>query len=810
MKLTRICSEFNYGDWIIHRFGIKDDGESFHETSDFRDYFYFRQDQIDKIAPFDRLSIADTNTYKSFYGEDTLKVEYKSAKEKKTLDEAYPEFTYEVDVKPEFKFLMESRYEWADAKDRHILYFDIETFNENETGFADANNPFAAITAIQGYSTKLKKYFIFTWHEKATEDLVQPKIVDKGERVYVFCKDEQDVIESFFMFITTYDVDIITGWWSAGFDLPYIINRCQRMNIDYTKMSPVGNVMHYKDKKNWGVWKTYITGLDHIDMLDAVADIGYNLSNNKLDTAAKEIIGDDYGKTEVQGWKHWKDDYNKFLKYCIRDVEILKKIDESLNIFSLYCTIQKMTNITNLNDVNFKSSVVDKYIMSECRGSVVFPTRRTAKRQPYMGATVLDPKPGLFENVGVVDYASLYPTSIMSFNLSPETFICSDSICNERGIKIESVIERLNKKGIKYIDTGFNSELFGGRYLFFAHSHKVGLLPKILKRMYEERRRIKREMKSTTDPVVLNSLDHHQLTLKIVLNSAYGAFGFNYFRLYKPEVADAITFFARRALDYVMETLNEKDCEVIYGDTDSAFFLQNPDVDLNAWVKEFNQSLKDDFISRYNSGCIDEYKMMELEYEKDLERIYFGDSKKRYYGMERNTGKKYIRGLNIIRKDAPPFLKKKLNELTELIVTRGFTLEHLQDLKRDIEKIPYTELAITKKFSKRFELYDKNKPQHLKAAKFANEILGTTIDHRDMPYLFYIVSHCEEDLKPKDRNTAICLLDEHLHFIDERKDLFEIDYDTYFKKQVLDQLDEFKEIDYVAEIMKQYKEGVKK
>jgi DNA polymerase elongation subunit (family B) len=198
---------------------------------------------------------------------------------------------------------------------------------------------------------------------------------------------------------------------------------------------------------------------------------------------------------------------------------------------------------------------------------------------------------------------------------------------------------------------------------------------------------------------------------------------------------------------------------------------------------------------------------MELEYEKDLERIYFGDSKKRYYGIERNTGKKYIRGLNIIRKDSPPFLKEKLNEITELIVTQQFTIQDLISLRYDIEKIPYTELAITKKFSKRFELYDKNQPQHLKAARFANEILGTSIDHKDIPYLFYIVSHCEEDLKPKDRNTAICLLDEHLHFIDERKDLFEIDYETYFKKQVLDQLKEFDQIEYVVNILKEYKEN---
>ena len=173
--------------------------------------------------------------------------------------------------------------------------------------------------------------------------------------------------------------------------------------------------------------------------------------------------------------------------------------------------------------------------------------------------------------------------------------------------------------------------------------------------------------------------------------------------------------------------------------------------------------------------------------------------------IERNTGKKYIKGLNIIRKDAPPFLKIKLNEITEMVVRNQLTLDHILDLRKEIESIPYEQLAITKKFSKRFELYQKTQPQHLKGARFANEILGTSIDHRDMPYLFYIVSHCEDDKKKADRNKAICLLDEHLHFIDERKDLFELDYDTYFQKQVIDQLMEFEHIPYIAKIIGEYK-----
>jgi hypothetical protein len=100
-------------------------------------------------------------------------------------------------------------------------------------------------------------------------------------------------------------------------------------------------------------------------------------------------------------------------------------------------------------------------------------------------------------------------------------------------------------------------------------------------------------------------------------------------------------------------------------------------------------------------------------------------------------------------------------------------------------------------------------PQHVKASLFANKMLETTINNTDNPYLFYIKSNCEEDLKPRDRQTAICLNEENLRFIDERKDIFEIDYDKFFEKQVIDQLKEFKYIDSVKIILDEYKEIIK-
>ena len=108
---------------------------------------------------------------------------------------------------------------------------------------------------------------------------------------------------------------------------------------------------------------------------------------------------------------------------------------------------------------------------------MIFPTRRTIQRRGYAGAIVIDPtEPGRHKDVTVMDYTSLYPTTIMAFNISPETFITSEEECQKLGINFEDVKSELEKDGVPVIDTGFQEDLFGKRYLFYSHKHKLHLL----------------------------------------------------------------------------------------------------------------------------------------------------------------------------------------------------------------------------------------------------------------------------------------------------------------------------------------------
>lgn len=568
--LSRISSRFYHGKAHITCWGYDENGNPARREDELDEYYYIDEKQAEIITRYDRQEYAiESKLYKTFDGKKAVKCISRDYWEKNKIKEHFGEYTYELDVPAEFKYILNNNIKWSST--RRIAFFDIETFPPDDANgknqFPTPSKPFAPITSIQVASSHDGKVYVFSWHPDYTTSFNGFEVKTAGNVVYFFCESEAVCILAFFEWLKSNHIDVITGWYSSGFDLPYILRRCEVLNIDMNLMSPVGYAKLYR---KGDFWRCYINGLDHIDMMEAIQDLGYNLSNFKLATAAKEILDDpDMEKLTHVTWRDWKDNYKGFLKYSIRDVEILAEIEEKLEIFSLYTTLQSLANLPGLNYVLMKSTVVDFYILSEYHGKTVFPTRISKKRKKYMGAMVLEPRePGLHLNIGVVDYASLYPTSVMAFNLSPETFIASSHDVEDAGKTEEQFEKRLKEKGIKTVDTGHNDELFGKRYWFLAHSHKVGILPRVLKKLYLKRRKLKADMKrEDISEAHKNALDKHQQAIKLVLNSTYGAMGFPWFRLYKPEVADAITFFARQALQFAIDALDADDMKVIYGDS---------------------------------------------------------------------------------------------------------------------------------------------------------------------------------------------------------------------------------------------------
>ena len=809
MKVSKITSEFSKGYWNIYLSGYDEDGKNVKKVEKFNDYFFYDAEHISDIDDFNGLKATGDELFKSVDGKDLLKVHYTSVKNKHKLQKKFVKRTYEADLKPEFKFMLDNNLEWSSK--RHFMYLDIETwYDPDDSSQNRPDTPNMPITSIVAYSSEADKYFVFSWHPEKTKKFDEPKFVDKDNVTYVFCKTEQEVLLGFINLVKTSNPDILSGWYSSGYDMPYILNRSKRLNIPIEDISVVKD---YYIKKRGDYWKFQIKGLDHIDMMEALQDLKYNLPNWKLATAAKVILKDEeFGKLTDTTWKNWIDDYEGFLKYAVRDVEILKEINEKVQVFDLYISMQQIANLETLNLVFFKSMLIDNYMCKEFHNKIIFPTRYTKKRRDYQGAIVIEPtEPGLNENVTVMDYTSLYPTTVMAFNISPETFICSQEQCEKAGMDIEDVVKQLKADNIDYVDTGYSKDLFGRRYLFYGHTHKVGILPQILKKVFVQRVEINRALKAGEIPDdQYEAMHKRQWSYKIIMNSAYGAMGYSLFRMCLFECADSTTYFARQALKFGLVHFNQKGHKPLYADTDSVFIKSNgkDETGMKGMQKEYNDSLYNNFVKKHNTGPVKDYMFLDLKFEYYLDRIYFGDVKKRYYGIVKGSGKKVIRGMNIIRKETPEYLKKRLNDMAELAVTNKLTLDWVLDLRKEVESQPYQKIGMAKGFGKPFNTYTKTMPQHVKAAVWANDILGTELTNLDNPYLFYVKSKIEDDKKLKERHKAICINEDDLHLIDKNKDKFEIDYDTLFYKQCIVPIEEFKQMPYIVELLEKYNETI--
>ncbi len=824
-KLSRITSKpASKGEHTIIMVGY-DNGELVKKKVQFKDYFYITESfPSNKIMEYDFYPQTDVK-YKTMDGKTCYKTYYKSIYDvnnaRNDADVKYE--IYSSDIKPEQKFILDNNIEW-DIDNRNFAFYDIET----DVNMRDkaANMPERAempVTSIQLYINSKQAYYTISWHPDLDLNGEMVKLEEKDNYNIIYCDCEETMLKFFIEFVKNENIDMLVGWYSEQYDLPYIINRCRLLEIDIESISPTKNIFcsnkdFNKEAEDTGAkrrWINYIHGLDHLDMMDLLRNMNIQLSDDKLDTAAKEILNDGENehirKIKNVTWRDWKDDYEGFLKYGIRDVEILVEINKKRKILSTFIILQEITNIPRLKDLDSKTSIVENMLFKLFwRDRIVFPNKHFYVKQPYKGAFVLDPPfPGLHHNVAVLDYASLYPTTIMWANLSNETFIISHTQAVEKGLDIDrDIIPKLNKKGIKFVDTGYDDELNGKRYLFLAQESKQGLFAQLERYMYTQRKAIKKEMRGVdpSDPEY-QVLDTRQYIYKIVLNSAYGAFGSATYRFYKPEIADTITFFARKSILAAREYFKDKfNMETLYIDTDS-LFLSLGEYDDGFLEKETdlftNEYLMNNVILKHNNGFNKDYMFMELEHEKTLTHIYLGTSKKRYYSIQKN-GKKYIRGINIIRKDTPLFMRDALGELVEKCVRETINLSDVLKIEDSLKLAQYKDLGVYKRFTKEFDQYPAGY-QHVRSTIWANELFNLGITPRDVVLLIYIKNKCEDHLKPKDRHSVICLPEDKVDIIKDHNQLMEIDYGTYMDKQIIKQLEEFELIPLVKYIIDEYK-----
>jgi DNA polymerase elongation subunit (family B) len=385
--------------------------------------------------------------YKSIFGDVVEKFSTTSwkafQKEIYSLNNKKDIKVFESDVNPIFRCLSEN-YIDAPEPEMHLAFLDIEVDYDPEKGFSSPDDAFSPITAISLHLNWVDSIITLALRPPTVSQEDAERICKTFDNCFL-CNTEKELLELFLKFID--DADILSGWNSTGFDIPYIHNRIIKvLGKDYLRMLCLWDQL--PRKRTYIQYKTEritydLVGRVHMDYLDLYRKHTYSERlSYRLDFIAEQEIGEK--KTAYEGTLDslYKNDFRKFIEYNRQDVMLLVKMDNKLKFIALSNQLAH-TNTVLLKTTLGSVALIEQAIINEAHSrNMVVPNRKSDKEEEESdtdddeddedeyegkgsaaGAYVADPKVGLHEWIGGVDINSLYPSTIRAFNMGPETLI---------------------------------------------------------------------------------------------------------------------------------------------------------------------------------------------------------------------------------------------------------------------------------------------------------------------------------------------------------------------------------------------------
>ena len=634
-----------------------------------------------------------------------------------------------------------------------ILTIDIEVASEN--GFPDPNlaeEEVLAITVKNHNSKKIMVWGIYDYNN--TRDDVE----------YVHCDDERVLMEQFVEFMANVKPDVITGWNTTFFDIPYICNRLQKLfgpkMMHY--MSPWETVTeertstYGRDISRYNIW-----GVSNLDYLDLYKKFTYTDQESfTLDYISFIELGVKKDPNPYDTFKEWyTKDYQSFIDYNIKDVELVDAMEDHLGMIQLMFTMAYEAKI-NYNDVYSQNRMWDVIIYNYLRDkNIVIPQRRKShKGAKYVGAYVKDPQVGQHEWIMSFDLNSLYPHLIMQYNISLETLIHQQF---PKSISIQKLLDKeVNTDILK--DRGLTVTPNGACF----RTDKRGFLPELMDKFYNDRVKFKRYLldakqkyQDTKDRKYLSQISTYhniQMARKIALNSAYGALGNEYFRYYDERMATAITTSGQLAIRWVEIRVNKYLNEIlktegvdyiVASDTDSIYVRFKELIDKvspNNPV-DFLNKVAEEKIEPFINECYDELAQYMYVYDNKMEmaREVIADkgiwtAKKRYIlnvhdseGVRFKEPELKVMGIESVKSSTPHACRERIKASLKVIVTEDekSVNQFIQDFRKEFMNLPVESMAFPRsvngirKWGDKSSIFKKGTPMHIKGALIYNYLL---------------------------------------------------------------------------------------
>ena len=697
-----------------------------------------------------------------------------------------------------------------------VASMDIET--ESEHGFPQVNNPIERVLSITLKNHQTKNFVVFGLGEYHTE---------REDVKYIKCVNEDELLSRFIGFWENNIPDVITGWNTRFFDIPYLINRIKvRLGEDEIKrLSPWRAVFDDEVFKMGRKQTAYdMVGVTQLDYLELYQKYTYTAQESyTLDHIGFVELGKKKEKNPYETFRDWyTKDFQSFIDYNIQDVEIVDALEDKMKLIDLQITMAYFAKC-NYNDVYSQVKMWDVIIYNYLRdkGIQVPLIERQSKSEAYAGAYVKDPQVGLHKWVVSFDLNSLYPHLIMQYNISPETIVGMSETH-------PGVDDMLNKSFDTSHLPSINQTMTPNGALFSREKH--GFLPELMEKMYTDRSATKKEMlkasqkfEETKDIKYKNmvpKLHNKQMALKIALNSAYGAVGHQYFRFFDIRIAEAVTLGGQLSIRWIEQALNQYFNEllktnnidyVLASDTDSVYITfeklmdkLKPKDPVKFLDKICTEKIEPFIDGKYAelAEYVNAYEQKMVMAREVIAAKGIWTAKKRYIlnvhnseGVQYAEPKLKMMGIEAVKSSTPQVCRDKIRDALKLIMSGDEKQlnDFIQDFRKEWMGMNPDVIAFPRscngmgKWSDANGIYKKGTPMHVKGALIYNH----QIKSKKLAKKYPLIQNGEKIrfVHLKDPNPYQCNAFTFVTDCPEELDISKyVDYDKQFEKSYVEPL----------------------
>jgi DNA polymerase elongation subunit (family B) len=731
-----------------------------------------------------------------------------------------------------------------------VHFIDIETYSPD--AFPNPQDPCDTINIITIFDTLSKKFY--SWGLK-------PYTAKTPDVIYVACKSEEELLRKFVDFFSNDYPDILSGWNSEFFDVPYVINRVSKiLGEDAMKrLSPASSLRSRTFMGKYGKEQTkwHIEGLSCVDYLDIYKRFCQTLRESyKLDAIGEIELQErkvDYGDQNLTDLAD--NNWELFVDYNIQDVNLLVRLEQKLQY------IQLLRMIAYAGLTTFEGALGS---LSVITGLCSIRARLKDKRIPTFvkdvkegtknaGAYVADPQKGFQEHIVSLDANSLYPNTMITLNLSPET-------------KVGKIIDKTDKDiTIKHIN-GQTFTLSHEKFAAFVKQEEIaisrakilftqkekGVIPDTIDYYYSKRVEVKKQLTKAKKKLItlqentqeykdlqveVDRLNIRQHTIKILMNTVYGYFGNKHSPLGDDELAESITLTGQAVIkesnriltDYIKANTGltdeylKENSPIIYNDTDSSYIS----------IKHLVEAKKIPVFDKKGNVAPEYYKAVEdIETHLNEEIIKWGKSslssrdcrlvfkreaiadvglflaKKRYVlhtlDVEGIPGKKFkYTGVEVVRTTMPAPIKPYVKKIIEtMLLTKDYnaTNKIFNETYEIFKKLPLEDIAFVmgvkgyEKYANRCNGFEsvKGMPKHVKAAYYHNILLDRFGIERKYEKMASGDKVRFFEVK-KPNSFGLSVIGYKYYYPKEFQSLFEIDYEKMFEKIIYSVIERFYE-----------------